>query len=110
MTALRVLLVVMGATVLAYTGLAVANEGVNLFATTLPVLPEFGWPGQFHVDFATYLVLSGLWVAWRHGFSAAGIALGVGASLLGMIFLATYLLVASAKANGDIEKVLLGDR
>lgn len=110
MTSFRVLLVVLGSTVLVYTVMAVANEGVNLFATTLPALADFGWPGQFHLDFATYLLLSGLWVAWRHQFSTNGILLGILASLLGIIFLSVYLLVAISKANGNISEVLLGQQ
>ncbi len=109
MTFLRILLVAMLVVVLIYTGLAVANEGINLFATTLPALPHFGWPGQFHLDFATYLILSALWVGWRHKFSPAGIVLALIASVGGMIFLSIYLLVASYKAEGDMKKILLGE-
>ncbi len=108
MNLFKALLVAMCLIVLFYTGLAVSNEGVNLFATTLPSVAEFGWPGQFHVDFVTYLILSGVWVAWRHEFSAAGIVLGVLASQLGIIFLSIYLLLAINKANGDMSEVLLG--
>ncbi len=110
MILLRVLLAVLGFTVLVYTGIAVANEGANLFANTLPALAEFGWPGQFHLDFATYLLLSGLWVAWRHRFTATGIGLGIGASLLGIMFLSVYLLIAISKADGDMGTVLMGDQ
>lgn len=110
MTSLRVLLVILGITVFIYTGLAVANEGVNLFANTLPALADFGWPGQFHLDFATYLLLSGLWIAWRHRFSATGIVLGIMASLLGIMFLSVYLLLAISKADGNISEVLMGEQ
>ncbi len=109
MNLFKALLIVMCLVVLIYTGLAVSNEGINLFATTLPSVTEFGWPGQFHVDFLTYLILSGLWVAWRHEFSVGGIVLGVLASQLGIIFLSIYLLVAINKANGDMREVLLGE-
>ena len=101
-------LIVMGAIVLIYTIVAVANEGPNLFASTLPLFLEWKWPGQFFMDFLTYLWLSGLWVAWRHEFSGVGIALGIAASLLGMIFLSIYLLIALSKAKGDMREVLLG--
>ena len=110
MTSFKALLVVMAAGLLIYTLLAVSNEGVNLFATTLPSVLQFGWQGQFHLDFVTYLMLSGLWVAWRHEFSGAGIALAVGASLIGIMFLAVYLLIVINKADGDMRKVLLGQR
>lgn len=104
----KTLLIAMNLLVLVYTTLAVVNEGVNLFATTLPALLEFGWPGQFHIDFASYLILSGIWVAWRHNFSSGGIVLGVLASVLGMIFLSLYLLFVINKANGEMSEVLLG--
>ena len=110
MTFLRFLLATMAAVLLIYTVAAVANEGVNLFANTIPAVGDFGWQGQFHLDFATYLVLSGLWIAWRHRFSAAGIGLGVAASILGIIFFATYVIVQTSRANGDLSVVLLGDR
>ncbi len=109
MSMFKALLVVMCLVLLIYTGLAVSNEGFNLFAMTLPSIAEFGWPGQFHVDFLTYLILSGLWVAWRHEFSAIGIVLGVLASQLGIVLLSIYLLYAINKANGDMAEVLLGE-
>lgn len=108
MTLFKALLGAMCVILTVYTALAVSNEGVNLFANTLPSIPEFGWPGQFYADFVTYLILSGLWVAWRHEFSASGIILGVLASQLGIIFLSIYLLLAINKANGDMSEVLLG--
>ena len=108
MTLFKALLVVMCAAVFIYTLVAIGNEGVNLFATTGPSFLEFGWPGQFHLDFLTYLILSGIWVAWRHHFSGLGIILGVLASQLGIIFLSIYLLYAINKADGDMREVLLG--
>lgn len=105
---LKMLLVAMCLIVLGYTGLAVMNEGPNLFATTLPSILEFGWPGQFHVDFVTYLILSGIWVAWRHEFSVSGIILGLIASQLGIIFFSLYLLFVIHQAEGDMHEVLLG--
>ncbi len=108
MTLFKTLLIVMCGLVLVYTALAISNEGPNLFATTIPSFSDFGWQGQFHLDFVTYLVLSGVWVAWRHEFSANGIILGVLASQLGMIFLSLYLLFAINKANGEMSEVLMG--
>jgi len=108
MTFFKFLLIALCFIILAYTALAVANDGPNLFATTLPSVLAFGWPGQFHVDFVTYLLLSGIWVAWRHEFSISGVILGVLASQLGMIFLSIYLLIAINKANGDMHEVLMG--
>jgi len=110
MSLFKGLLVALGVIVLVYTVVAVMNEGPNLFASTLPMFFQYKWPGQFFLDFLTYLWLSGLWVAWRHDFSGAGIVLGIMASLLGMIFLSVYLLIAINKAGGDMREVLLGAR
>ena len=55
-----------------------------------------------------FLGLSAIWVAWRHHFSGAGLALGVVAFVGGMMFLAPYLLWASAQARGNASVLLLG--
>jgi hypothetical protein len=47
----------------------------------------------------TFLGLSGICVAWRHQFTGGAIALGVVAFFGGMMFLAPYLLWASAEAG-----------
>jgi hypothetical protein len=110
MNIFKLLLLLMGIGVLLYTILAVVNEGPNLFATTLPAMADFGWQGQFHLDFATYLILSGIWVAWRHRFSATGIMLGVLAANLGIIFLSVYLLITINRTDGNMSEVLLGEQ
>ncbi len=109
MTYFRLLLVVFCVVVSVYTIAAIANDGVNLFANTLPAIAQVGWPGQFHVDFFTYLALTGLWVAWRHKFTPAGIALGVAAALLGIIFLSIYLLRELKRNGGNVPVLLLGE-
>lgn len=68
------------------------------------------WPGQFNLDFFCFLLLSGLWLAWRHDFSPAGLALGLVALFGGMLFLSAYLLIATGTAAGDIRKIMLGER
>lgn len=110
MTFLRFLLVLMAATLTVYTVMAIGNEGINLFANTIPAIADFGWQGQFHLDFVTYLVLSGLWIAWRHDFSGSGIAFGIAASTIGIMFFAIYVFVASYQAEGDLSVVLLGEK
>jgi hypothetical protein len=66
------------------------------------------WPGQFNTGFPTFLSLSALWVAWRHHFSGAGLALGLVALFGGMMFLAPYLRWASVQSSGDTKALLLG--
>ena len=93
-----------------YTLVVGANHGWNLLPIFFSHIAEMNWSGQFNLDFMTFLGLFGIWVAWRHHFSGGGIALGVVALLGGMMFLAPYLLWASAKAGGDAKVLLLGHK
>lgn len=110
MTAFRILLVLLWAVIAGYTGVVVANHGLGLFAVFFGDMASMGWPGQFNLDFTCLLLLSALWVAWRHQFSAAGLALGVLAFFGGAFFLTAYLLVASIVARGGTTELLLGSR
>lgn len=91
-----------------YTALVVRDHGANLVSPFFGDMAELGWPGQFNLDFMGFLMLSGLWVAWRHGFSALGLALGAVALVGGMMFLTVYLLIVTGQAKGDVEELLLG--
>jgi hypothetical protein len=84
------------------------NHGWTLLPEFFGDIAAMTWPGQFNSDFLTFLLLSGLWLAWRHQFSAGGIFLGVLGVFGGMMVLAPYLLYASSRANGDIRILLLG--
>ena len=66
------------------------------------------WPGQFNLDFMYMLTLSGIWVSWRHHFSASGLGLGLLALFGGSLFLSAYLLIVSLQAKGNINELLLG--
>ena len=110
MSAFRTLLIVMWVVVMAYTAVVVANHGMGLLGIFFGDIATMTWPGQFNLDFLCMLTLSGLWVAWRHRFSAAGIGLGVLALFGGIVFLSTYLLVVSWRTDADIEQILLGRR
>lgn len=92
----------------AYTAVTITSHGWNLIPVFFGDIRSMGWPGQFNFDFLGFLLLSGLWVSWRHGFSMAGIGLGVVAFFGGILFLSLYLLAISTKVNGDVEKILLG--
>jgi hypothetical protein len=108
MTAFRALLVAMWVCIAVYTGIVVANYGFSLFSYFLGDMMKLGWPGQFNLDFTCMLALSGLWTAWRNGFSGAGLVLGVLAFFGGAWFLTTYLLVLIAQTNGDLPEMLVG--
>jgi len=105
----RMYLVVVLACLAGYTLVVGANHGWNLLPIFFSNITEMSWSGQFNVDFMTFLGLSGIWVAWRHQFSSSAIALGVVAFFGGMLFLAPYLLWASAQAGGDAKVLLLGN-
>ena len=108
MALFRVLLIVIFVVIAAYTALVIADHGVNLFAVFFGDMARLGWPGQFNLDFTCMLMLSALWVAWRHEFSSAGLALAVLAFLGGATFLSVYLFIVTGQANGDMRAVLLG--
>jgi len=108
MTAFRTYLFVVLCCLAGYTLVVGLDHGWNLFPIFFSNIAAMGWPGQFNLDFMGFLGLSAIWVAWRHHFSGAGLALGVVAFVGGMMFLAPYLLWASARANGDPKIMLLG--
>ena len=110
MTVFRAWLVVILAVVGVYTAIVIRDHGINLFPQFFGDMTKLNWAGQFNLDFLFMLTLSGLWVAWRNGFSGGGIALGVCAALLGAPFLSGYLLVLLAQTEGDLRAVLLGTR
>ena len=110
MTLFRLLLISIFTAITLYTAVVIANHGLNLLPVFFGDMAALAWPGQFNLDFMCMLGLSGLWVAWRHRFSGAGIALGVLAFFGGALFLSVYLLVESFRAQGNVAALLLGQR
>ena len=108
MTLFRLFLVAVIAIVGAYTTVTIANHGMGLYPIFFGDIAAMAWPGQFNLDFLCFLIMSGVWVAWRHAFSATGLVLGFAAFNLGAPFLAAYLLVESYRNNGDSAAILLG--
>lgn len=108
MTAFRILLIILLTILIGYTGVVIANHGLGLLDIFFGDMAVMGWPGQFNLDFMFMLILSALWVAWRHQFSAIGILLSVLALFGGSLFLTTYLLILSWQSNGNMKQVLLG--
>lgn len=84
------------------------HHGWNLLPIFFGDIAAMTWPGQFNSDFTSFLLLSGLWLAWRHHFSPGGIILGVSGVFGGMMVLAPYLLCASFQVRGDVKALLLG--
>ena len=108
MGAFRTLLIVFIVAIISFTGVVISNHGWNLLPIFFGDMAAMTWPGQFNFDFFCFLILSGLWLAWRHHFSTGGIVLGVLGLFGGIMFLAPYLLIASFKANGDMKILFLG--
>lgn len=110
MTLFRLFLLTCLLVIIGYTSVTIAHHGWNLLPVFFGDMAAMGWPGQFNLDFFCFLLLSGLWVAWRGRFRPAALLLGVLAVFGGMLFLSLYLLIVSARAKGDLRAVLLGER
>ena len=110
MRAFRLFLVVVIIGILGVTGAVGFRHGWNLLPIFFGDMVALTWPGQFNFDFMCFLLLSGLWLAWRHHFSSGGLVLGLAGVFGGIMLLAPYLLVASYKANGNVAVLLLGKR
>ena len=108
MNSFRGLLILLFSSVVVYTAIVVADHGLGLFPVFFGDIARMGWPGQFNVDFMSLLTLSALWLAWRHHFSLAGLALGVLGFFGGAPVLTAYLFLASLVAKGDVKELLLG--
>ena len=109
MNAFRFFLVIMTIGILCITGVVGFNHGWNLLPIFFGDIVSLTWPGQFTFDFLCFLLLSGLWLSWRHHFSYGGLLLGLAGIFGGIMLLAPYLLFASYKADGDIKIILLGE-
>jgi hypothetical protein len=110
MLPLRLLLSLILVVVVAYTGVVIARHGIDFLPVFFGDMAKMGWAGQFNLDFLSMLLLSALWVAWRHRFGAAGFALALLAFFGGAPFLCVYLLVESTRSGGDARALLLGAR
>jgi hypothetical protein len=104
----RPFLLIVWLSIAGYTAIVGANHGLNLLPIFFGDIASMTWPGQFNLDFLCMLLLSGLWVSWRHQFSPAGLALGILAVFGGAFFLSLYLLVVSHRLQGGMQELLLG--
>ncbi len=110
MKVFRVFLVAVFAMELVYTIIAGNNHGWNLFSIFFNDITAMNWAGQFDLDFMCFLMITGLWVAWRNHFSTKGILLGIIATVGGILFLAPYLFIVSFEVNGNMKELLLGKK
>jgi hypothetical protein len=110
MIAFRLFLASFLITLAAYSAIAISNQGWNLFPYFFGDMIAMNWAGQFNFDFLGFLLLSAIWTMWRNQFKTQGILLGVLAFFGGMLFLSIYLLYLSLQCDGEMRKILLGDR
>ncbi len=94
--------------IIGYTAVVTAQHGPDLLPVFLGDIAALGWPGQFNVDFSSFLMLSAVWVAWRHHCSIGGLALALVAAVGGGLFLTSYLLIASWQEKGNMAALLMG--
>ncbi len=111
MRIVQLLLALVWLVIVAITVIAIQREGlsasVDVFSYDLAAL---GWRAQFDADLLAHLSLLGLWAAWRHRFSLAGIAAGLCCAFGGSLFSFAYIFVLLLHSGGDPVKVLLGQR
>lgn len=110
MAIFRTLLGVLWLVLAGYTAVVVARHGIGLLPIFFGDIAALAWPGQFNLDFLCFLILSALWTAWRNAFSAGALLLAVLAFFGGAGFLLPYLLFLTFRENGDLVRVLTGDR
>lgn len=107
MLGFRIVLIALLATIIVYTGTVGARHGWDLMPVFNAQVAAMDWPGQFNVDFTSFLTLSALWTAWRNRWSVPGLLLAVVAFFGGGLFLTTYLLILSRNAE-TVAEVITG--
>ena len=108
MTAFRAFLAALVAIISIYTVVTVSSHGIDFISPFFTQLAVFDWQGQFNLDFGSFILLTGVWIAWRGGFTGRSIVFGATAPVLGMPFLASYLIWLSIRTDGDVHRMLLG--
>ncbi|MFZ1743971.1 MAG: hypothetical protein WAT93_14030 [Pontixanthobacter sp.] len=93
-----------------YTMIAVGSHGWNLVPIFFGDIAAMNWPGQFNTDFFTFLLLSGIWIAWRNEFTPAALGLALVGVFGGMLFLSAYLLFLTYQTGGNIKAIMLGEK
>jgi hypothetical protein len=108
MTIFQMFLATLWLTLTGYTAVVISNHGLGLLPIFFGDMATMAWPGQFNLDFMFMLLLSALWVSWRHRFSVGGLGLALLALFGGASFLTVYLFVLSLQSKGNVKAILLG--
>ncbi|MCI5045351.1 MAG: hypothetical protein MRY72_11695 [Aquisalinus sp.] len=108
MLAFRGLLLTFFIVIAIYTMIVISNHGMGLLTIFFSDVAAMNWPGQFNLDFMTFLVLSATWLAWRNNFTPISFLLALCGAFGGMFFLSAYLLYLTFQTKGDIKEIMLG--
>jgi hypothetical protein len=108
MTSFRILMLAATAAIVAVTGVAVAQMGLLAAITTFSSDLGHPWRAQFYSDLEIHLLLTACWMIYRERSKAAGVCCGLAAIVLGAVFTAPYILIASFRAKGDATVLLTG--
>lgn len=108
MSVLKIFLTLCWLVIVFVTVQAFSQQGMIAGELFVADIQALNWRAQFNVDFLAHLLLMGSWVAWRHRFSTAGFVLALACVLGGGLVSMLYILVASVRAKGDMQVLLLG--
>ncbi|MEO0881620.1 MAG: hypothetical protein AAFY34_02705 [Pseudomonadota bacterium] len=108
MTAFRILLAVLLATLLIYTGMLLLDRGFDGFETFFTDIAAMNWQGQFNLDFFGFLTLATAWMMWRNDFKPWALAVSPLFLFGGIPVLTTYLLGLSVQPGANMNRILLG--
>ncbi|NGY07059.1 DUF1475 family protein [Solimonas terrae] len=67
------------------------------------------WRAQYNADFSMHLLLMAAWIAYREN-RLLGIPLGLFAIMFGGAYSLAYIFIATFKAEGRFDRLLLGRR
>lgn len=106
MTQLRIIAAVLFVALVLYTLAILPEHGADFISVFFGNIWAMNWSGQINLDFSGYVILSALWIGWRHNYTPAGLGLGAAAFLGGMFFF-PYLIYLAFTAK-DARELLLG--
>jgi hypothetical protein len=80
------------------------SQGVSTFFGDFSHL----WRAQFNGDFSVHLLLMGGWIVYREKVRWVGLLCGFLAVFWGGAFSFLYIVIASFRVRGNVERLLLG--
>ena len=108
MVSFRLLLLAMTAVIVVVTVSAMGELGLPAAVTTILNDLRHPWRLQFYSDLEIQLVLFACWIIYREQSKLVGVCCGLGAIILGALFTAPYVLIASFRTSGDAVALLIG--